>query len=443
MLCFVVFFFFFQAEDGIRDRSPSRGLGDVYKRQGVHGLPALHDEIHTHAPVQFRVALPSDDCQDIRSPKRGALSLRPVDSTSTLGFTGAQTLIPLRGLLPHIVYFYATYHAFCKCQIQNIPRFIGVDVKFHLMPIAHHQQTIAHACQSDLKAGRIHVVAGYKSARAISEPAGLLIHVRTRRYHTVIHMPYHRLLSGIPSEHALEHSNQPVASGINHTRITQHCYQAWSIANTLPTRRDSHSPHVHQLPFRFLLSAGGHVLDHGQHGAFYRLPHCTICGIPSLLQRLNSRLCVERSPVFQDFHATTHDLRKDYPTVSAGTHERRLRHFLRNLRGRRFFIQPVKHLHDALDSQTQIGSSVTIRHRVYVEVIDLLPASFKRAVGRTHGLPRHDDGERSIILSRQPVPLAHGYVARLSAAPPFSQLDMPPASAHFRPLQPRSIHTPR
>ena len=25
--------FFLQAEDGIRDRSPSRGLGDVYKRQ--------------------------------------------------------------------------------------------------------------------------------------------------------------------------------------------------------------------------------------------------------------------------------------------------------------------------------------------------------------------------------------------------------------------------
>ena len=29
----IEFFFFFQAEDGIRDRSPSRGLGDVYKRQ--------------------------------------------------------------------------------------------------------------------------------------------------------------------------------------------------------------------------------------------------------------------------------------------------------------------------------------------------------------------------------------------------------------------------
>ena len=27
--------FFFQAEDGIRDRSPSRGLGDVYKRQQI------------------------------------------------------------------------------------------------------------------------------------------------------------------------------------------------------------------------------------------------------------------------------------------------------------------------------------------------------------------------------------------------------------------------
>ena len=30
-----MFFFFFQAEDGIRDAQESRGLGDVYKRQGV------------------------------------------------------------------------------------------------------------------------------------------------------------------------------------------------------------------------------------------------------------------------------------------------------------------------------------------------------------------------------------------------------------------------
>ncbi len=29
----VCFFFFFQAEDGIRDLVRSRGLGDVYKRQ--------------------------------------------------------------------------------------------------------------------------------------------------------------------------------------------------------------------------------------------------------------------------------------------------------------------------------------------------------------------------------------------------------------------------
>eukprot|EP00831_Metopus_contortus_P030671 TRINITY_DN25102_c0_g1_i2.p2 TRINITY_DN25102_c0_g1~~TRINITY_DN25102_c0_g1_i2.p2 ORF type:complete len:122 (-),score=17.48 TRINITY_DN25102_c0_g1_i2:229-594(-) len=34
----IVFFFFFQAEDGIRDVERSRGLGDVYKRQ-VQNLP--------------------------------------------------------------------------------------------------------------------------------------------------------------------------------------------------------------------------------------------------------------------------------------------------------------------------------------------------------------------------------------------------------------------
>ena len=33
-------FFFFQAEDGIRDLVRSRGLGDVYKRQ-AYNLPVL------------------------------------------------------------------------------------------------------------------------------------------------------------------------------------------------------------------------------------------------------------------------------------------------------------------------------------------------------------------------------------------------------------------
>ena len=33
--------FFFQAEDGIRDLVRSRGLGDVYKRQDVMGVPAV------------------------------------------------------------------------------------------------------------------------------------------------------------------------------------------------------------------------------------------------------------------------------------------------------------------------------------------------------------------------------------------------------------------
>ncbi len=33
-----IFFFFFQAEDGIRDVERSRGLGDVYKRQDYWGI---------------------------------------------------------------------------------------------------------------------------------------------------------------------------------------------------------------------------------------------------------------------------------------------------------------------------------------------------------------------------------------------------------------------
>ena len=36
-------FFFFQAEDGIRDLVRSRGLGDVYKRQKGYGLARDED----------------------------------------------------------------------------------------------------------------------------------------------------------------------------------------------------------------------------------------------------------------------------------------------------------------------------------------------------------------------------------------------------------------
>ena len=43
--CLCLLFVFFQAEDGIRDLVRSRGLGDVYKRQGMNcaTLPANLD----------------------------------------------------------------------------------------------------------------------------------------------------------------------------------------------------------------------------------------------------------------------------------------------------------------------------------------------------------------------------------------------------------------
>ena len=43
--------FFFQAEDGIRDLVRSRGLGDVYKRQGE----ASDAEGVGHRPVQYPI----------------------------------------------------------------------------------------------------------------------------------------------------------------------------------------------------------------------------------------------------------------------------------------------------------------------------------------------------------------------------------------------------
>ena len=43
LVCVILFigYFFFQAEDGIRDLVRSRGLGDVYKRQAITGIISL------------------------------------------------------------------------------------------------------------------------------------------------------------------------------------------------------------------------------------------------------------------------------------------------------------------------------------------------------------------------------------------------------------------
>ena len=48
---FGVFFFFFQAEDGIRDLVRSRGLGDVYKRQGHACQRAEHGAESPYRPT--------------------------------------------------------------------------------------------------------------------------------------------------------------------------------------------------------------------------------------------------------------------------------------------------------------------------------------------------------------------------------------------------------
>ena len=65
MLCCVVcvlLFFFFQAEDGIRDLVRSRGLGDVYKRQVIDlrdfknlgGLDALKIHLEDLPPILLK-----------------------------------------------------------------------------------------------------------------------------------------------------------------------------------------------------------------------------------------------------------------------------------------------------------------------------------------------------------------------------------------------------
>ena len=53
-------FFFFQAEDGIRDLVRSRGLGDVYKRQGT-SFSVGGEQIDLGVSIGGTMLLPQDD----------------------------------------------------------------------------------------------------------------------------------------------------------------------------------------------------------------------------------------------------------------------------------------------------------------------------------------------------------------------------------------------
>eukprot|EP00658_Telonema_sp_P-2_P025512 TRINITY_DN20277_c0_g1_i4.p1 TRINITY_DN20277_c0_g1~~TRINITY_DN20277_c0_g1_i4.p1 ORF type:complete len:136 (+),score=44.66 TRINITY_DN20277_c0_g1_i4:82-489(+) len=62
VLVFAVFFFFFQAEDGIRDAQESRGLGDVYKRQmkyraTISVILITPDNVFAYGPPQHALLM--------------------------------------------------------------------------------------------------------------------------------------------------------------------------------------------------------------------------------------------------------------------------------------------------------------------------------------------------------------------------------------------------
>ena len=65
LCCGLLLFFFFQAEDGIRDLVRSRGLGDVYKRQ-IIDQPARSPDLPHHIVARVD-AKRAGDAADLRS----------------------------------------------------------------------------------------------------------------------------------------------------------------------------------------------------------------------------------------------------------------------------------------------------------------------------------------------------------------------------------------
>ena len=72
-------FFFFQAEDGIRDLVRSRGLGDVYKRQVIDFSASVDSSIDARAARTLSVASFSNPWIDVRAVSYTHLTLPTSD----------------------------------------------------------------------------------------------------------------------------------------------------------------------------------------------------------------------------------------------------------------------------------------------------------------------------------------------------------------------------
>ena len=79
---------FFQAEDGIRDAQESRGLGDVYKRQGVDGSACAPDNIilaGTASGSNVQYSWQTNGAGSITNPNALNTSYTPVLADFTAG----------------------------------------------------------------------------------------------------------------------------------------------------------------------------------------------------------------------------------------------------------------------------------------------------------------------------------------------------------------------
>eukprot|EP00831_Metopus_contortus_P078665 TRINITY_DN7657_c0_g4_i1.p2 TRINITY_DN7657_c0_g4~~TRINITY_DN7657_c0_g4_i1.p2 ORF type:complete len:177 (-),score=34.40 TRINITY_DN7657_c0_g4_i1:408-938(-) len=77
-------YFFFQAEDGIRDVERSRGLGDVYKRQ-VHPIPTPDGPVRAQG-ITMQTLSPGVTVTDTPKPPYYAVIFTSVRTATTLGY---------------------------------------------------------------------------------------------------------------------------------------------------------------------------------------------------------------------------------------------------------------------------------------------------------------------------------------------------------------------
>ena len=358
-------------------------------------MAPLHDEVDAQVAKQTLVAFARHHRHHLGEPGVG--------DRMTGGL--CEAAVSSRLLLFHVVDLDLGEDAQSPRDAEHRAGLVGVDVDFQLPVVPDNQQAVPQAAQGLLERGLIEVRAREKETRAISEVALLLRRflLGQRGHRSREARRYLRLHPTLSVGGPFHQYDQPESAGIDHAGVGQCPKQRGSPFNALPSGGDDVLKKGSHLGGLRRLSGGlRHLPEHGQHGAFNRLANRAVGRLGGMAQSPGKHLPADRTGSWASTSIAPRmiwdRITPLLPRAPISAACEMAEHTSRSGRSSGSLADGIDH---ALDGERQVGTRVSVGHRVDVQIVDFLFALLERREAGCEHLSGPGYGERAFRVTPQ------------------------------------------